>query len=471
MARVQGSRKKRRRTSLQGGLRLAAVFALLVGVNVYFFFLRGGTSLRDLERLAGQKAPVALVAPASAPPKKVEAAAKKVDAPEAQAPSPDEDGRVAQGVVGASDTLAGVLKREEVPPKVAALVADALGKVFDTRGVRAGHSYTLRFDGEDRLRTLEYRTTPATLFRVERKNDAWRATRETAALETRLVEVGGTIDSSLYEAVKRTGESTALVGFFVDMFAWDINFYIDTQSGDRFRIVAEKLFLDGKFYKYGRVLAAEYAGRVGTFRAFWFEPEAGKGAYYDEKGQSIVKSLLKTPLKYVRISSSFDRHRFHPILHTERAHLGVDYAAPTGTPVWATAGGRVTWKGPRGGAGNCVMVAHPGGMESIYMHLSKFAKGLEVGDSVRQKQVIGYVGATGLATGPHLHFSVKMGGHFVDPLRLRPARDAPLPARYREAFREAVAPRLEALARVDVRAPARDVAAAPPTGSSATQPE
>jgi murein DD-endopeptidase MepM/ murein hydrolase activator NlpD len=318
----------------------------------------------------------------------------------------------------------------------------------------------LRFNTEDRLRTLEYRTTPATRFRVERKGEAWHAAKETAPIDTRVVAVGGVIDSSLYEAVKRTGESTALVGFFVDMFAWDINFYLDTQSGDRFKIEVEKLFLDGKFYKYGRVLAAEYAGRVGTFRAFWFEPPAGgdlgdgagHGGYYNDRGESIVKSLLKTPLKYVRISSSFDRHRFHPILHTERAHLGVDYAAPTGTPVWATAGGRVTFRGPRGGAGNCVMVAHPGGMESIYMHLSKFAKGLDVGESVRQKQVIGYVGMTGLATGPHLHFSVKMGGHFVDPLRLKPAREAPLPPKYREAFRVAVAPRIESLAKFDVRA-------------------
>ncbi len=445
------SRRRRRPSPWRGTLALAGVFGLLVAVNVYYFFLRGGTSLPALQKMsAEQKGPAAVVPPsAKAPARPPAAAPAPAKEPEVAAPT-DEDNRIATGTAGASDTLAAVLKREEVPAKTVAAVADALAKVFDPRNVRTGHTYTLRFDAEDRLRALEWRTTPATLFRVERKGDAWRATRETAPIETRTIEIGGTIDSSLYEAVKRSGESTSLVGFFVDMFAWDVNFYIDTQAGDRFKIVVEKLFLGGKFYKYGRVLAAEYAGRVGTFRAFWYESPTVKGGYYNERGESIVKSLLKTPLKYVRISSNFDRHRFHPILHTERAHLGVDYAAPQGTPVWATAGGKVVARGPRGGAGNCVIVAHPGGMESIYMHLSRFAKGLTVGETVRQKQVIGYVGMTGLATGPHLHFSVKMGGHFVDPLRLKPAREAPLPKGEREAFRAALAPRLDALAKIDV---------------------
>jgi murein DD-endopeptidase MepM/ murein hydrolase activator NlpD len=456
MPRPTSARSRRRPSPWRGTIRLTLVFAFLIAVNVYYFFFRGGTSLRDLQRLSEEKkGPSALVIPPAAPPGQSPADKRtpgQAAAPEATPEvNPDEDARVQAGVAGPSDTLAAVLKREGVPPPAAGQAIAALTKVFDPRTVRAGQAYTLRFDSEERLRAVEWRTTPATMFRAERKGDAWRAARETAPIETKVIEVGGTIDSSLYDAVKRSGESTVLVGFFVDMFAWDINFYIDTQAGDRFKIVAEKLYLAGKFYKYGRVLAAEYAGHTGTFRAFWYEPEPGRGAYYNDRGESIVKSLLKTPLKFVRISSNFDRHRFHPILHTERAHLGVDYAAPTGTPVWATASGRVTWKGPRGGAGNCIMVAHAGGMESVYMHLSKYARGLEVGQSVRQKQVIGYVGATGLATGPHLHFSVKIGGHFVDPLRLKPAREAPLPAKYREGFRLAIAPRLEALARVDAK--------------------
>src|SRR5581483_7693576 len=198
----------------------------------------------------------------------------------------------------------------------------------------------------------------------------------------------------------------------------------------------------------------EYQARSGTFRAFWFQPKDGTPAgYYTEHGESVVKNLLKTPLKYVRVSSAFARFFFHPILHTEKAHLGVDYAAPAGTPVWATANGKVTAVGPRGGAGNAITIAHANGLESVYMHLQRFARGLAVGQAVRQKQVIGYVGATGLATGPHLHFSLKQNGAFVDPRALKPAREAPLAPAYRVEFADAIAPRLTALAAIEVRAP------------------
>jgi murein DD-endopeptidase MepM/ murein hydrolase activator NlpD len=425
------------------------VFAVLIGVNVYFFFLRGGTSLRalmkttELQKASPTDAPTgATAAPAGAP-------RPKADDPSA------EEARVVDGTMADNDTVERRWKADGLPPATVNALANALGKLFDLRTVRAGHGYTLRFDAEDHLRAVEYRVSPALAYHVARDtNDAWKATKDEKPIETRTAEIGGVIGSSLYDAIKRTGESTSLVGWFVDTFAWDINFYIDSNAGDRFKIIVEKRYLGGKFYKYGRVLAAEYKGRTGTFRAFWFQPSDGTpGSYFTEHGESIVKSLLKTPLKYVRISSNFDRHRFHPILHTERAHLGVDYAAPTGTPVWATAPGRVSFVGPRGGAGNAIIVDHAGGMSSTYMHLSKFAKGLHVGQEVRQKQVIGYVGMTGLATGPHLHFSVRINGAFVDPLKLKPAREAPIEQKYRQEFADVVGPRLQTLAAIAVTPP------------------
>jgi murein DD-endopeptidase MepM/ murein hydrolase activator NlpD len=339
------------------------------------------------------------------------------------------------------------------PARLAELVA-ALSAVLDLKTIRAGDSYTLRFDAEDHLRTLDYRVSPLVGYHVERAARGFVATREEKPLETRVVEVGGTIGPSLYDAVKRAGESAALVGWFVDVFAWDLNFYTDTQAGDRFRVIVEKRFLAGKFYKYGNVLAAEYAGHAGTFRAFYFQPADGSPAgYFSEHGEAVAKTLLKTPLKYTRVSSTFDRRRFHPILHTERAHLGVDYAAPLGTPVWATAGGRVTFVGPRGGAGNAVVIAHASGLESTYMHLQRFAKGLSPGQAVRQKQVIGYVGLSGLATGPHLHYSLRLRDAYVDPLRFRAEREAPLPQRYRAEFADVVGPRVTQLAAIATRTP------------------
>ena len=238
-----------------------------------------------------------------------------------------------------------------------------------------------------------------------------------------------------------------LVSLLVEQFAWDVNFYTDTHPGDHWKVVIEKQYLGGQFYKYGRLLAAEYGGKVGTFRSFFW---AGKGAardkpgkYYDDHGLAISKTMLKTPLRYVRISSKFDRKRFHPILHVEKAHLGIDYAAPQGTPVWASASGRVVEVGLKRGSGNTIVLAHANGLSTRYYHLSRYARGLHVGQQVKQKEVIGFVGMTGLATGPHLHFSVTKNGAFVDPSKLNVSRDAPVPDH--AAFMDAIRPRIAAL--------------------------
>lgn len=433
----RGSGKKARPSPWQGSLRLGAVFVALIGINVYFLFLRGGTSLRALMKtteLAKQNPSVAAPAPRRASQK---------------SETITDEGRLVEGALGDGDTLERAWKGAGLSPTLINGLAKALGKKLDLRSVRAGQRWTLRFDSEDHLRDLEYRINPLLAYLVTADGSGWKVEKQEQTLEVKQAEIGGVVRSSLWDALRRTGESTALVGWFVDTLAWDMNFYTDCNVGDQFKLIVEKEYLGGKFYKYGRVLAAEYRGRTGTFRAFWFAPKDGTpGSYYTEHGENIVKSLLKTPLKYVRVSSAFDRHRFHPILHRERAHLGVDYAAPTGTPVWATAAGQVTFVGPRGGAGNAVIVDHGNGMTSTYMHLSRFARGLAVGQRVRQKQVIGYVGMTGLATGPHLHFSVRVNGAFVDPLKLKPAREAPITPRYRQEFADVVAPRLQLLAAI-----------------------
>jgi murein DD-endopeptidase MepM/ murein hydrolase activator NlpD len=234
-----------------------------------------------------------------------------------------------------------------------------------------------------------------------------------------------------------------------------VNFYTDTHPGDHWKVVVEKQMLGGQYYKYGRLLAAEYGGRTGTFRAFFFQPKgAAAGKYYDEHGQAVSKTMLKTPLRYVRISSKFDRKRFHPILHVERAHLGIDYAAPVGTPVWASASGRVIDMGMKHGSGNTIVLAHANGLNTRYYHLSRYARGLHVGQTVHQKDVIGFVGTTGLSTGPHLHFSVTKNGAFVDPSKLQVNRDAPVADR--AGFMEAIRPRRAALQAIQPTAVARN---------------
>jgi murein DD-endopeptidase MepM/ murein hydrolase activator NlpD len=328
---------------------------------------------------------------------------------------------------------------------LAATVASALAKATDPKLIRPGDSYVIGFDGEGALASFEYTPSAVARFIVTRDDGGtWTARREERALETRIGEAAGTIDSSLYESVTEAGESGAMVSLLADLFAWDLNFYVDTHPGDHWKVVVEKQFLAGQFYKYGNVLAAEYGGRVGTFRAFhWSAAPGAPGRYFDEKGQAIAKSMLKSPLRYVRISSKFDRKRFHPILHRTKAHLGVDYAAPVGTPVWASTAGRVTEVAMKPGSGNTVVITHSNGLATRYYHLSRFAKGLSAGKAVKQKEVIGYVGTTGLSTGPHLHFSVTKNGAFVDPGKLTLAREAPVSDR--AAFRAATRARILAL--------------------------
>jgi len=409
--------------------------------------------------------PVAVRAPTPAPGAAAAPPAIKIPF----APPAEDEGDAAEPQAGtekkfaANDTLGAVLAREGFGPAGASVVA-ALAKLVDPRGIRGGQRYVVRAGDDGTPDAFEYQPTPALRYLVEREDDGegnapkWKARKLEATIEIKTVQAGGTVESSLYESVQKTGESTALVSLLVELFAWDVNFYIDTHPGDHWKVLIEKQYLGGQFYKYGRVLAAEYGGKVGTYRAFFWAgkdaPRDRPGKYYDAQGQSLSKSMLKTPLRFVRISSKFDRKRFHPILHVERAHLGIDYAAPVGTPVWASASGRVVEVGMKRGSGNTIVIAHSNGLNTRYYHLSKFARGLHAGQQVKQKDVIGYVGTTGLSTGPHLHFSVTKNGAFVDPSKLAVNRDAPVADP--RAFFDAVRPRIAALKSIQPGAVAKN---------------
>jgi murein DD-endopeptidase MepM/ murein hydrolase activator NlpD len=382
------------------------------------------------------------------------------------APPPEDDTTAADAAPKAfapSDTLGQVLAREGFGPAGPQVIA-ALAKLCDPRTIRGGQKYVVRTGDDGAPEVFEYQPSAALRYVVERHEDdggnnvKWQARKLESAVEIKPTEAGGVVESSLYESVQKAGESSALVSLLVELLAWDVNFYTDTHPGDHWKVVVEKEYLGGQFYKYGHVLAAEYGGKVGTFRAFFWAgkdaPRDKPGKYYDERGQAVSKSMLKTPLRFVRISSKFDRKRFHPILHVEKAHLGIDYAAPTGTPVWASASGRVVEVGPMRGSGNTVILAHANGLSTRYYHLSKFARGLHAGQQVKQKDVIGYVGMTGLATGPHLHFSVTKNGAFVDPSKLAVNRDPPVPDMGN--FMNAIRPRIAALKTIQPGAVARN---------------
>jgi murein DD-endopeptidase MepM/ murein hydrolase activator NlpD len=455
---VKRRKSRRRADAMRGKIALASVFALLVGVNFYVFFVRPGNvnDLRDKVAEGRISAPQALplaqvVAVAPKPPggggvlgelnAKLPAAASVVDAPAPKA------GRSVEGKVEPNDTMGKIFERQGLTRTEAAEVLGALQGTLDVKAIRAGQVYVLTLDDEGDLTAFEFRVSPATIVRVERDGGGkLKARRAESKTEVRVEDVSGTVVSSLYESVKAGGGGTALVADIADLFAGDINFYVDTHPGDRFAVRVEKLYLDGQFWKYGKILAAEYAGKVGSHRAFWYQGDGvPRGAYFDDKGRSLTKSMLKTPLKFARMSSGFNPRRMHRVLHRVKGHFGTDYAAPVGTPVWAAGGGRVISAGWGGGAGNLVVIDHGAGLVTYYMHLSRFAKGLRAGQRIDQKQVIGFVGTTGLSTGPHLHFGVKQGGKWIDSTRLTPRRASPVPQKAMAAFQAQIAPHVAAL--------------------------
>jgi murein DD-endopeptidase MepM/ murein hydrolase activator NlpD len=423
------------------------VLAALVVVNLYVFVWDKQTSVGAIKREADRATPTAMV-----PSRPLEPAAGSAGLA-APAPAPVGPPGVIDGKVGKSDTLGRLLKKSGLSAGETDEVIRALSGVFDFKSLRAGQTFRIERGPDGRVKAFELVVSKVQTVRAERGSDGalvGKADNSQTRIEIR--SVGGRIDSSLWAAIKASGESAALVDFFVDVFAYDLDFYNDTQDGDTFRVIVEKQVHDvgatPELVRYRRILAAEYAGK-GTFRAFWF-----RDGYFDEQGRSVERTLLKTPLKFQRVSSGFDRARMHPVLHTVRAHLGIDYAAPTGTPVWAAASGVITHRGDGGAAGDLITIRHDSGIETAYMHLSRFADGLKVGQRVAAKTVIGYVGATGLATGPHLHFGVKQNGEFIDPSKLVPTRSRSIPAGELDAFKAEVAKRSASLAAIAITRPA-----------------
>lgn len=364
----------------------------------------------------------------SAPPPLPATPAPVAAAPQpAPAPLPVVEKQVHLGRLQKDETLARALSRLGADSDQAREVITALAGVFDFKKARAGDELLLDFEGPA-LTALTYRSPPVDEWRAARDGDRWVAKKREVQVEKKVVRVDVTIASSLYESLARTGADPELSLALADVFAWDVDFYQDVQNGDVVRAMVEAYVSGGKVVRYGDVLGAEYLGHtVGDKKVFRYLDPHGELGYFAPDGQSARKTFLKSPLKYAHITSKFGM-RFHPVLKYEKAHEGVDYGAAPGTPVWAVGDGRVTWAGPKGPNGNMVCLAHRNGFETCYCHLKGFGSGVHTGGRVEQKQVIGYVGATGRATGPHLHFALKQNGHFLNPLTQKFPRSEPVPA-------------------------------------------
>ncbi len=237
--------------------------------------------------------------------------------------------------------------------------------------------------------------------------------------EKKTVLISGTIKDSLYEDGIRAGADPQLIVGLSDIFAWDIDFAADIRKGDSFSILAEMFYVNGKPVRTGRILGAEMVNDGRKYTAVYFAGPDGTGSYYDADGRSVTRTLLKSPLRYSRISSYFSNRRFNPVLKIYRPHHGIDYAAPRGTPVEAAGDGRVVYAGWMNGFGNFIRVKHNNGYMTGYGHLSRIARGIRRGVRVKQSQVIGFVGSTGISTGPHLHYEVRINNRVVNPLSIK----------------------------------------------------
>jgi murein DD-endopeptidase MepM/ murein hydrolase activator NlpD len=297
-------------------------------------------------------------------------------------------------------------------------IEGALRGVLDFRRCRSDDRLYFERDGQGRLVRFEYHQNPEEFVVATRAADGtWTGQVQQREIERRRLELGGQVRTTLGETLTRIGLASSLVGVFVEVFDGKMNFSTGAREGDTLRVIVDEERIDGEFLRYSTPVAIEYiSARAGRLRAFYYEPRGGRGDWYDEAGRGFRGGWLRTPLQYERISSVFNPQRMHPILRRVVPHNGVDFAAATGTTLWAAADGEISWAGPKGANGNLVSIRHANGYESHYAHMHRIQRGISVGTQVTQRQVIGSVGTTGRSTGPHLHFGLKQHGRFVDPL-------------------------------------------------------
>ncbi|MFO7831310.1 MAG: peptidoglycan DD-metalloendopeptidase family protein [Desulfuromonadaceae bacterium] len=308
--------------------------------------------------------------------------------------------------------------------------------VFPLHKLCAGHQYSIELEEEEFI-SFRYDIDSEEQLVIEKREGEIHIERQSIPYDIEVESIGTEIESSLFGSIAAIGESSQLAINIMDIFAWDIDFIRDIRQGDYFSAIVEKRYRNGKLEGYGDVLAAHFSNQGEDFYAYYYAND-GSGGYYDEHGQSLRKAFLKAPLSYTRISSGYTNRRYHPVLNEWRPHLAVDYAAPTGTPVKAIADGSVVRKSYDRNNGNLIRLRHPNAYESTYIHLSKFGRGIKKGVRVKQGDIIGYVGSTGLATGPHLDFRVFKNGSPINPLKIKATPAEPIASHNKTEFADTV---------------------------------
>ncbi len=325
------------------------------------------------------------------------------------------------GEIRPGDSLTSSFRSNGVDEEVQQSVISAFSGQVNFREMKPNDRYTLTLDDDGSLVKCLYESGPLEIHAIERTPEgSFKAKKLDVPLDCRTVKLHGKIESSLFAALSAFHEDPKLIYSFADIFASKIDFNTETRFGDTFELVFEKYYKNSQFVGYGKILVARYNSKeVGPLEGFYFDKGQNETAYFDRRGFELGESFIRSPIPMARVSSGFSYHRYHPVLEIVRPHLGVDLAAPAGTPIMAASDGRVEYAGWKGGFGKQIILDHGGGYKTYYGHLSGFAKNIAAGAKVQQKQIIGYVGSTGIATGPHLDYRMAQNGTFTNPFNVK----------------------------------------------------
>ncbi len=366
-----------------------------------------------------------------------------------ETPIPVETHRV-EHRIKSGESLSSIFKQHGLSANLLHRIVHSSDTAKQLTSIRPGETLFMMLDEENNLLNLTLEHDKIHSLEITADQDSFTAVEQNREVEPRTAFTNGTIESSLYVAAKEAGLSENLIMELANIFGWDIDFALEIRAGDRFTVIFQEDFLDGEKLRDGPILAAEFVNQGRTYRAVRYVDDTGRADYFTPEGRSMRKAFLRAPVDFRRISSRFTQERWHPVLGKKRPHMGVDYAAKTGTPIKAAGDGKVIHRGDKGGYGKTVIIQHGQTYTTLYAHLSGYSKNSKKGQKVRQGDVIGYVGKTGLATGPHLHYEFRVNGVHRNPLTVKLPDAEPIAKKYLPDFQLKTQPlitRLETISR------------------------
>ena len=368
-----------------------------------------------------------------------------IEEPQLAEPQPAIQTRLVEHRIKSGDSLSSIFKQNKLSANLLHRIVHSSDTAKQLTDIRPGETLLLELDEEDNLQRLQLVHSKIRSLQITPDQESFSAVELNRDVEKRTAHTSGTIQSSLYVAAQEAGLSENLIMELANIFGWDIDFALEIRAGDRFTVIYEEDYLDGEKLRDGHILAAEFVNRGRSYQALRYEDETGRADYFTPEGRSMRKAFLRAPVDFRRISSRFTQERWHPVLGKKRPHRGVDYAAKTGTPIKSAGDGKIIHRGTKGGYGRTVIIQHGQRYTTLYAHLSRYNKKAKLGSRVKQGDVIGYVGKSGLATGPHLHYEFRVNGVHRNPLTVKLPAAEPIAKRYLDDFKLQTQPLLSRL--------------------------